>query len=647
MASSIFNIGVSGLNAAQAGMATTQHNIVNANTPGYSRQQVVQAANLAQFTGAGYIGQGTNVSGVKRVYNDFLNTQVLQGQAQASQLSTYLSQVTQIDNVLADPAAGLSPALQDFFNSMNVVANSPDSVPARQTLLGSAQFLTTRFQSLNQQFTDMSNSLNGQIGTSVTAVNSYAQQIATLNQNIALAVGAGAGQPPNDLLDQRDQLVSQLNLEIKATVVKQSDGAYNVFVGNGQALVVNNQAFGLKAVQSLTDPTRTEVAYTANGTTIPLQQNGIQGGTLGGLLAFRDQSLDPARNALGRVAIGIATTVNQQHQLGQDLNGALGGNFFTAPIPLVNSASNNAGTAVIAASITSANALTTSDYLLKSNGGTSYTLTRLSDNTVTSLAGLPQTVDGFTLNLSAGAATAGDSFLIRPTVNGARDIAVAITDPAKIAAAAPIRADATLTNLGAGRISAGVVDATYTAATVTPAVTLTYNSPANTLTGFPAALPVTVTNNGVPTVFAAGAPVPYTDGATVSFGGASFTLTGAPSAGDTFTVGLNPNASADNRNALLLSGLQINNTLAGSTTSYQGAYAQLVAQVGNKTREITLTSTAQTNMVSQAVQAQQSVSGVNLDEEAANLMRYQRAYQAAGKAIQVANTMFDTLLNLR
>jgi flagellar hook-associated protein 1 FlgK len=642
MASNIFNIGVSGLNAAQMGLATTQHNIANANTAGYNRQQIVQTANQPQFTGSGYLGQGTNVSSVKRSYDEFLNTQMLQGQAQASQLSTYLTQIKQIDNVLADPAAGLSPAIQDFFNSMNLVGNAADSIPARQTLLSSAQSLTARFQSLNQQFTDMSNSLNGQIGTSVTIVNSFATQLASLNQSITLAQGTSGGQPPNDLLDQRDQLINQLNQEVKATVLKQSDGSYNVFVGNGQPLVVGNQAFALQAVPSLTDPTRSEVAYAANGNTIRLPQTAFQGGKLGGLLSFRDQSLEPARNALGRLAISIASTVNNQHQLGQDLNGALGGNLFNLPAPVVTSASSNAGTAVIAATLSSPNALTTSDYLLQATGVGSYNLIRLSDNTVTALAGLPQTVDGFTVNLSAGAAVVGDRFLIRPTAAGAQNISVAISDPTKIAAAAPIRGNAALSNTGTAAIAGLTVTppAPVNASLQTP-VSITFNAVVA-----PATLPTYTVTGAVPAV---AAPISYTPGTTLNlaYNGWTAQVTGTPKAGDVLTVAPNINGIADNRNALVLANLQLQNTMANSTANYQGAYAQLVAEVGSKTRETEVNSTAQANMVSQVVQSQQSLSGVNLDEEAANLMRYQRAYQAAGKAIQVANTLFDTLLNLR
>ena len=178
------------------------------------------------------------------------------------------------------------------------------------------------------------------------------------------------------------------------------------------------------------------------------------------------------------------------------------------------------------------------------------------------------------------------------------------------------------------------------------ALTLSYNSGANQFTGFPAASPVTVTFNGAATIYAAGAPVPYTEGATISFGGISFVVTGQLSNADTFTIAPNTNGVSDNRNALLLAGLQTKNTLAGSTASYQSAYSQIVSSIGVKTRDINVTAQAQASLVKYSEQAQQSLSGVNLDEEAANLLRYQQAYQAAGKMMQIASTMFDTLLGL-
>ena len=631
----IFGSGVSALNAAQIGLSTTEHNIANANTPGFNRQEVVLGARSPQGTGAGFIGQGVDVSSVKRIYNEFLSNQVMQGQAQASQLETYSNQIRQINNMLADPDSGLSPAVQGFFSAVNDVAGSPESQAARQSMLGSAQSLVSRFQSLNQRMSDINSGINGQITSSVTIINSYAQQIASMNKNVVLAQAGFNGQPPNDLLDQRDQLISQLNQETKATVVKQSDGSFNVFIGAGQSLVVGEQAMTLQAVQSLSDLSRIEVAYGSGASITRLQQNSFQGGNLGGLIAFRSESLDIEQNALGRVAMVLADTFNQQHKLGQDLNGTLGGNFFAQPVPLVNMNAANTGTATISASIVSSSALTGSDYSLRFNGGTAYTLTRLSDNTVTAFATLPQTVDGLTIATTAGAMT-GDSYTIRPTVNGARDIAVAISDPSKVAASVPIRTNAVLANIGSGRISQGTVNATLPVnVNLQQPVSIVFDSPPTTFT---------VTGTGIP-----GSPVTgvaYAAGTAITYNGWTMQITGAPAAGDTFSVASNTNATADNRNALLLASLQTKNTVAGGTASYQGAYAQLVSQVGNKTRELETISLAQTSMVNQLIQTQQSVSGVNLDEEAANLMRYQRAYQAAGKAIQIAGTLFDTLLSL-
>lgn len=638
MGNDIFGISVSALSTAQLGLATTEHNIANANTPGFNRQVISANARPAQATGAGFVGQGADVSSVKRIYDQFLSSQVMQQQGQAAQLNSYHAQIQQINNMLADPNAGLSPALQSFFSSVNVVANSPESMPARQTMLSSAQSLASRFQTLNQQLADINSSINGGISASVTNINSYSQQIATLNQSIVLAQAASGGKPPNDLLDQRDQLITQLNQEIKVSVVAQGDGSLNLSIGNGQQLVVGATAYSLQPIQSPNDPSKLDIAAgTIGGVVIQLQQSGLQGGNLGGLLAFRSQSLDIAQNTLGLVAMGVAGTFNQQHQLGQDLNGALGGNFFVQPAPIVNKNTSNTGTAVINASVASYSALTGSDYSLQFNGGTSYTLTRLSDNTVTNFPGglaPPPTVDGLTLNLTSGAAVAGDSFMIRPTVNGALSIGVAITDPAKIAAAAPIRTNAPLTNTGTGKISAGTVNTPPPPnVNLQQPVSIVFNNPPTTFN-------VTGTGTGNPV------NVPYTAGTAITYNGWTMQISGAPVAGDTFTVGSNTNAPTDNRNALLLAGLQTQNTMTGGTASYQGVYSQLVSRIGSKTRELDVTSTAQNTMVQETIKAQQAVSGVNLDEEAANLMRYQRAYQAAGKAMQIANTMFDTLLTL-
>lgn len=650
----IMGISVSALGAAQVGLQTTGHNISNANTPGYSKQEVVTGTRKAQFTGAGYLGQGVNVETVKRAYSEFMNGQVLSEQTQAAMLKTYHEQIQQIDNVIADPTAGISPAIQEFFSAVNNVSATPESQPARQAMLNSAGSLTSRFRSLSQRFIDVNNSVSSQVSNSIAQINSYAKQIASLNQNIVMQQ-ATAGQPPNDLLDQRDQLVEQMNREIKTSVVRQGDGAYNIFIGNGQSLVVGATAFSLGVAQSPEDPSKQDIVYNnMDGTKTTLQQSSLQGGNLGGFLTFRDETLSKSQNALGKVAMGIAGLVNQQHQMGQDLNGALGGNFFEQPTPATYSNQLNKGNGVVTTTISNPEdyaALTGSDYTLKYDGGTAYTLIRHSDNQhMVFKDGLPTTpVDGLTLKTTEGAMP-GDTYLIRPTVEGARDINVAVVDPNQIAAAVPVRSMADFNNKGDGRISAVTVNRAGTSASVDPMHPMTDQNLRNPVTiTFTSPSTFDVTDMATGTKLAS--EVSYQAGTDISFNGWTSQITGSPAVGDTFNIGPNMNATADGNNALTIANLQTKNTLGAPpggepTATFQGAYAQWVSDVGNKTRELQVTSVAQIAMAEQTVAAQQAFSGVNLDEEAANLMRYQRAYQAAGKAMQIANTLFDTVLEL-
>lgn len=845
MGTSIYGIGLRALNAAQVGLLTAGHNISNANSPGYHRQEIFQSTNTPQAMGGFFVGQGVTVDTVKRVYNQFLDNQVAQAQAQSSTLDTYLNQIKQVNNMLADASAGLSPALQEFFTSVNGLSADPASIPSRQSVMSGAQGLAGRFQLLNDRFQQIRDGVNGQITASVGVISSFAQQIANLNQRIMFSQ-SGTNMPPSDLMDQRDQLIADLNKEIKVSVVQQSNGDYNVFIGSGQPLVVGQQAFALSAQPSKEDPSRLDVALTAGSSTVALASSSLQGGNLGGLLAFRSESLDSAQNGLGRVAIGLAQTYNDQHRIGQDLNGALGGNFFNVASPNVLPNGNNTSGAVVAAGFSDVGSVTTSDYRLQSNGGGNYTLIRLSDNaTLFSAASLPQSVDGLTISASGAASIAGESWLIQPTRNGARDIGLAITDPSKIAAAAPIRtSSAVMSNTGTGTISAGSVNSfndnvtiKFTSATAydvvdnttgatlaknaaytsgapisyngwtvnitnvgagTPAANDTFSinktvtskssagatiglatlatpspvdpnlsnkmqiifgstntyhlagttnnftgqstilgtngfmsaaslaaavlaggsnpgftgvaSGATTIgtagSGSYAATGTTTTISGgtisgpvgtvytitgatltvgngtsantttasgltitVDTAAAAGTvtiqdpaaaanPVAstftytgkpatgsYTSNQPISFNGWTAQIAGTPSAGDTFYVEPNVGGKSDNRNAQLLSALQTKATLEGNAT-YQGAYSQVVSAVGNKTREVEVTGKAQSNLVTQSQQAQQSLSGVNLDEEAANLMRYQQAYQASGKMLQIASTLFESILSL-
>ncbi len=631
MATSIFNIGISGLQAAQAGLVTTGHNIANVNTPGYSRQQVEYTNATPQATGSGFFGSGVDIVSVRRLYSQFLNTEVLSAGTQSSALATAYSQIQQLDNIVADPTAGLSPALQDFFTAVQGVATTPNVASSRQALLSSAQSLKSRFDVIDQRVRDLRDGVNNDISATATEISNYASQIADLNQRIIVARGATGGQPPNDLMDQRDQLVAQLNTDIRATVVQQDDGAYNVFIGSGQPLVAGVLAYSLGTLTDPLDSSKVAVGYKTPSGVVPLPEATLTGGKLGGMLAFRSQTLDPAQNAVGRVAIALSETFNSQQALGQDLNGQLGTNFFSVGTPRVTSNSNNTGSAILGGTFDPTNVagLTTSDYQLKYDG-TNYTLLRLQDNNVRTFATLPQSVDGFTLALSSGTVAAGDTFLIRPTVDGAQSFDVAISDPSKVAAAAPIRTAQGSANSGTGKVSAGSVSTV--GANLQQPVTITFTSPTT--------FNVTGTGTGNPT------GVAYTAGQDITFNGWKVQITGAPATGDSFTVGPNTGGSGDNRNALLLAGLQTAKTLDGGTTSYQDAYAAFVSDVGTQTRQLQVTSQAQATVLQQATTAQQSLSGVNLDEEAANLIRFQQAYQASGRVLQIASTLFDTLLSL-
>ena len=550
MATNILSIGQSALAAAQVGLNTTGHNIANAATPGFHRQVVVQSAAMAQDFGFGFLGQGAEISTVKRVYSEFLGSQLRSAQTTKSALDSYSTEIKQIDNMLADPASGLSPALQQFFGGMQELATNPASMPARQVALASADSLAARFQSMAGRLQEIGQGINSQIATSVDVINTYAVQIAQLNDAIGRAQGP-TGQPPNDLMDQRDQLILDLNKEIKTTVVKQGDGGYNVFIGNGQPLVVGVTTSLLSTAASPTDPKKIEVAYQTPAGAVLVGEASLAGGKLGGLVKFRSQTLEPTQAALDTLAIGLATTFNNQHRLGQDLSGNAGGDFFTVP----------------------------------------------------------------------------------SAASGASGFSVAITDPRLIAAAAPIRTAAASSNTGSVVISAGTVNAPPPPnANLQQPVTITFTSATT--------FDVSGAGTGNPTGLA------YTSGATLTYNGWSAMLSGSPVAGDSFSVSANTGGVGDSRNALLLGALQTANVMSGGTTTYQGAYSQLVSQIGNKTRELDVTSSAAGKLLSEATLSLQAEGGVNLDEEATNLLRYQQAYQAAGKVMQIASQMFDILLSL-
>lgn len=647
----LFGIAKSGLMAAQTGLTTTGHNIANAAVPGYSRQTVIQGTTPPLNVGVGFIGTGTEVAQVKRVYDDFVNKQLLGVQTQQASVDTYLKQISQIDNMLADSTVGLSPALQGFFKGIQDANSAPASSASRQAMLSAAETLASRFHTMNDRLSDLQSGTNAAITANVSELNAFARRVADLNNQIA-GLSVDPSRIPNDLLDQRDQIISEMNKVIKVNVTQADNHMLNVSFGSGQPLVVGGNAQALAVGTSDTDPSRVVVGYQTQNKLAVLPDSVLVGGQLGGLMQFRNEGLDKAQNQLGLIAAGLTDTFNDQHKLGLDQNGQPGGNFFKDIQAYVGYDRDNASSSTldIAATVVDGGALTGADYDMNFDG-TNLVLTRRSDGVATAISpfpqgGVPQVIDGVSFNIT-GVPVVGDHAEIRPTYYAASTMEVAIKDGTKIALAAPISTSTPSTNTGKAKISPGEVDANYLLPgnALTAPVNLTYDLASNTLNGFPA-VDVTVTDEaGVSTVFPAGTPVTYTSGAKISFSGLSFTLSGTP--GDLDKFDIKPGSGVgDNRNGVALAALQTKNTMLGGTASYQSTYAGLVNTIGNRTREADINSAAMETAVAQATEVQQSISGVNLDEEAANLIRYQQAYQASAKVMATAATLFDTLLSL-
>lgn len=630
---------VSGLLAYQRALNTTSHNITNVNTPGYSRQRVELSSSVPQYIGGNYVGSGVDVQNVRRVYDEFLGSQVRSTTSMASQHDATYELSVQIDNMLADPQAGLSPVLQSFFNAVQDLSTDPTSTPARQVVLSEGESLVARFNDLFSRLDELRNGVNTRLTSQVRDINSLAKSIADVNEDIINAPTGPNGQVSGDLLDRRDQLLNELSEMVSLSTVKQDDGSVNVFIGNGQSLVVGISAQTLATVSDPYDPSRKQIAYvdaSGNSTNITSQLNG---GKLGGTLEFRDQILEPAMNQLGRVAFSLSQTFNDQHKLGQDLDGNLGADFFSIGSAEVLPNSGNTGSGVISTSIADLSQLTTSDYRI-SRSGTDYTLTRMSDGATTDLdaAGFPGsavTVDGLQFSLGSGTIADGDRFLVRPTRIGAQSIGMAIDHTNEVAAAAPIRTVTANANTGTGSVSAGTVNPPSPVnSALRNTVTITFDSP-------PTTFDVYDSTSGT----ALASDVSYTSGGNISYNGWTVQIKGTPAAGDVFTIESNVGGSGDNRNAVLLAAVHEKGALDGGRTTLVDAYGSMVGDVGSRTRQAELAGKAQNLLKDQAVAAREGVSGVNLDEEAANLVRYQQAYQAAAQAISVANTLFQSVLS--
>jgi flagellar hook-associated protein 1 FlgK len=550
----ILSIAQSGLHAAQAGINTTGQNIANVSTPGYSRQVVEQQPSPSVQYGLTSVGQGTNVTGINRIYSEFLALQANTARTTSSQLATQSAQMQPINNLLTDSSSGLSTAVLDFFNKLQSLSSKPSDTATRQTVISASQNLAARFNDAQKQLTSINGGLNIQIKDSVTRINEAASQIASLNQQIAVSQTSRGGSNVNGLLDQRDQVVANLSKQIKLTVNEQ-DGNYNVMIGNGVPLVLAFSTYKLETVASKNDPTRLNVSYTPNGGAEVDVSDVLLGGSLGGIFDFRKNILNPTQNTIGQIILAITTDINTVNKNGLKPNGQQGTDIFTQPASLATPYTTNTGTGGISIAITNTNLLTNSDYILEKTGaGDSYKLTRVSDGVdVYSNSALATITNaGFSLSISTGGVSTGDQFLLRPTYSGASSYSVTAT---------------------INDIATAAAGATQASPAVSP-------------------------------------------------------------------------APGDNSNVLAMLSKQTALVMNNGLSSYQDTLGGLISTVGNKSAELKATSAYAEQWQQSSSIAMENYSGINLEEEAANLLRYQQAYQASGTVLQMARQMFDSILGI-
>lgn len=679
---SLISIGLSGLTASSAALNTIGNNMANVDTAGYSRQQVMTTSSAQQSIGVGFIGTGTTLSDVRRIYNSYLDTQLQTSTALDSDTAAFLGQVGSADTLLSNDATGISGTLKTFFTQLQAMSTSATDSGARAQLLTTAGSLTSRFNSISAQLTAQNTSINSQLSSVADQVNKLATSIANLNQQITQASAGGA--TPNSLLDSRTEAVRQLNTLVGAKVTENSNGNYDVTIGSGQSLVSGNTASQLSVTPSATDPTQMNLSLSGGSSSTDVTSV-LSGGSIGGLLRYRSDVLQPAQNELGRVALVVSDQINKQLNQGVDRNGDFGSNLFNS----INSAAqvsqrsiaklgNSAGSGNLDVTIADTSKLSASDYQVTFTSATGYNVRRLPEGTDMGSFDLsttpPPVIDGFSLALNGGGLSAGDSFKITPTRNAAATITTTMTDPNTLAAAAPLTATAG-SNTGTGSISAqpslqDVIDIYNPASSAdlrtglknSMPVKLQFSAPSggsqqyNILnakgvsigTGTIVPGQANTLNVTVPMTDAAGLPINDSSGVQKTFT-FQMSLSGSPAAGDSYSVNMTPSGSSDNRNAALAVGLQTKQTVAvgaaNTGMSLTDAYGSLIQNVGTQAAQAKTDSAATTAILTQAKSARDSVSGVDLDEETANLVKYQQYYTASSQIIKTAQDTFTTLLN--
>lgn len=620
--SNLLATGSSALIAFQRALSTVGHNVANINTPGYSRQRVEFEARDATYFGYGYQGNGVQIVDVRRMADSLATSRLLDSGGELARLQQLSTLSSRLDQLFSEKATGISAPWSSFFDSVNALSSNAAGSADRESVLAQANALVTRFRQIDQHLDGLDIEVNAGLTAATDEVNRLAKEIAQLNGQIG-----GSSSPSGDLLDRRDQLISELVAFTGGNAATQDGGLVNVFSAGGQPLVVGATASTLVTVPDPYRPERLQVALETNGQRVTLDKRAL-GGQIGGLVEFRTTVLDPAMAELGRIATSLAQTFNEGHRAGMDQYGQMGADFFTLPAPRLSSNANNTGNASLTTSVGNVAGLNAQNVLLRFDGA-AWVATHPDTGasipmTGTGTAADPLVVNGIEVVLASGTPAANDRFLLQPTAGAAGNLGVAITDPGRIAAATPVKATTDLANTGSGKLSGLKVTDADNAGLLAP-----------TDIEFIDATQYTINGTG---------PFAYTPGQTIAYNGWSVVLDGAPAAGDTFSVGPTGANSSDNGNAKLLSNLDDARVLNGGTLTLNGAIGGLTTQVGSAARQADYSAQAQQVIHDQAQAARDAVSGVNLDEEAADLMRLQQAYQAASQIIATADTLFQSLL---
>ncbi|MDM7941021.1 MAG: flagellar hook-associated protein FlgK [Hydrogenophaga sp.] len=633
---SSLNIGARALTTNLAALQVIGHNIANVNTAGYSRQSVQLTTAGAQAFGNGYIGKGVDMATVERSHNAYLTREAQLTASVAAADSVRYSRLQALESAFPLGASGLGAALNDTLNAWNDVASAPNNLTARVVVIAKGEEFASRLRNTAGQLDALSRSTQQQVQGTVDVINGLAQDLAKINQRIVES--AGGEHTPNDLFDQRDQMLGELSQHIQTSTIFDKDGAVSVFVAGSQPLLLGQRASQLAVTRDATDNSRIGVSFVQGSVSTPLPDSTLGGGGLSGLMNFLNTDLVGVQNLLGRMALASATSVNDQHRLGIDLQGNPGQDFFIPPAAATGlPAPTNTGNAVVSASVSDPTALMASDYELRfSAAGVS--VVRLSDGDASVPApGTSFVKDGLTFNIDAGAGAAGDRILVRPFEAAARNLQLAIGSPDRLAAASPVLVTPALAN--SGGLSVESLYASSGSASLTNPVSLTFQANGTfEVSGVMDPANPPPDNPGPPATwnFAPGQPI--------VLNGWSLTLRGSPSPGDRFDIAAAPPGStaqnAGNASAVLA--LHDRPTFEGVPLA--DGYVSLFSDVGTRVQGAKFAADFSGQIATTAETARTNVSGVNLDEEAARLLQYQQAYQASAKFLQVAQSTFDSLL---